>query len=403
MGEVWQATDTQLGRTVAVKLLHHHRAKEAELQERFRNEALMMAALRHPNIAAVYDYGETDDAAFIVMAHIDGRPLDERIAEAGRLDAVTTLSVIADAARALDAAHQAGIVHRDVKPGNLVITPDGSAVLIDFGVARLINSAALTDAHEVVGTALYMAPEQVLKKQPTGPAVDVYALGAVTYHCLTGRPPFLGTNPVHVAMSHLNSEPPPLPDDAPDPVRDLVATAMAKDPADRFPNAAAMADAADAIANHLATGAPIAVPVARVPRRRSGGTAAVVLGVLALVVSCVLLPFLTPTLPSPSAATPSSPSAAPYDHQPGTAAQGPAVDPDGGPGRSPAAGSPGTAPVSPGGDSADAGGTGAGGPAPRPAGAHGSGLTRHQAARPADRTRQGHTSQTKPEARPRSR
>jgi serine/threonine-protein kinase len=331
---------------VAVKLLHRHRAEEAEFQERFRNEALMMAALRHPNIAEVYDYGETDDAAFIVMAHIDGQPLDERIAEAGRLDAVTTLSVIADAARALDAAHRAGIVHRDVKPGNLVITSDGSAVLVDFGVARSINSAALTDAHEVVGTALYMAPEQV-SKQPTGPAADVYALGAVAHHCLTGRPPFLGTNPVHVAMSHVTDKPPRLPDGTPDPVHDLIATAMAKDPADRFPDAAAMADAADAIADHLATGATIAVPVAGLPPRRSGDTAAHVLAALALVVLYILLACPTPS--------PSSPSATPYDHRPGTAARGPDVDPNRGPGGPPAAGGPGTAPVPPGGAPARAG------------------------------------------------
>jgi serine/threonine-protein kinase len=229
-----------------------------------------------------------------------------------------TLSVIADAAHALDAAHRAGIVHRDVKPGNLVITPDGNAVLVDFGVARSDGSSALTDAHEVVGTALYMAPEQI-SKQPTGPAADVYALGAVAHHCLTGRPPFLGTNPVHVAMSHVTDEPPSLPDDVPDPVRDFVATAMAKNPADRFPTAAAMADAADAIVNHLTTGAtiavPIAVPIAGVSRRRSRGNAAVALAVLALVVLCLLLSCPTPT--------PSNPPAAPYGHRPGAAARGP--------------------------------------------------------------------------------
>jgi serine/threonine-protein kinase len=368
MGEVWQATDTSLGRTVAVKLLHRHHAEEAEFQERFRNEALMMAALRHPNIAEVYDYGETDDSAFIVMARIDGRPLDELIAEAGRLDAVTSLTVIADAARALDAAHRAGIVHRDVKPANLVITSDGSAVLVDFGVARSGNSTALTDAYEVVGTALYMAPEQI-SKRPTGPAADVYALGAVAHHCLTGRPPFLGTNPIQVAMSHVNDEPPQLPDDTPDPVRDFVATAMAKDPADRFPDAAAMARAADAIADHLTTGATIAVPVAHVPRRRSAHTAVVVLGVLAVVVLCVLVSLLTPT--------PSSPAAAPYRPPPGAAAPGPDPDPKGGSGSTVAA-VPGTAPVRP--DSAAGVGarTPAGRASVRPA-APGSGPTPHQA------------------------
>src|SRR5690348_15630778 len=184
------------------------------------------------------------------MTHIDGQPLTERIAEAGRLDPAATMSIVAQTARALSAAHGAGIIHRDVKPGNLITKPDGSVVLVDFGIARSANSATLTGVNDVVGTAQYIAPEQV-SKQNIGPATDIYALGAVAYECLAGRPPFLGDNPVTVAMRHLNDDPPPLPADVPPPVRDLVATAMAKKPADRFPTAAAMADAADAVAGKL--------------------------------------------------------------------------------------------------------------------------------------------------------
>jgi serine/threonine-protein kinase len=245
MGDVWRATDTVLGRGVAIKMLDARRRDDPGFQTRFRHEARAMAMLHHPGVADVYDYGETSegDDAYIVMAYIDGQPLNERIAEAGRLDPAETLSIVAQAARALHAAHTAGIVHRDVKPGNLIIKPDGTAVLVDFGVARSAGSATLTGVNEVVGTALYIAPEQVSKKT-IGPATDIYALGAVAYHCLAGHPPYPGSNPLAVAMSHLNDEPPPLPADVPQPVRELVTTAMAKDPADRFPTAAEMADAA---------------------------------------------------------------------------------------------------------------------------------------------------------------
>jgi serine/threonine-protein kinase len=247
MGEVWQATDTVLGRDVAVKTLKADRATDPGFQTRFRHEARAMAVLHHPGIADVYDYGQTGDGtdAYIVMARVLGEPLNQLITTRGRLTPVETMSIIAQAARALDAAHQAGIVHRDVKPSNLIVRPDGIVVLVDFGVARSAESAALTGAKEVVGTALYIAPEQV-SKQTTGPPADVYALGAVAYHCLTGHPPFLGNNPIAVAMQHLHDPPPELPGDVPETVRVLVATALAKDPDQRFSSAATMADAADA-------------------------------------------------------------------------------------------------------------------------------------------------------------
>jgi serine/threonine-protein kinase len=253
IGEVWEATDTVLGRTVAVKVLQPRHGGDPDFQLRFRHEARAMAALRHPAIADVYDYGESGDDRYIVMAHIEGQPLDQRIAEAGRLDTATTVSIVAQAARALDAAHAAGIIHRDVKPANLIVRPDSTVVLVDFGVARSADSTALTGVNEVVGTALYIAPEQV-SKQASGPATDIYALGVVAYHCLAGHPPFLGDNPIQIAMQHLRVDPPPLPSDVPEPVRDLVTTALKKDPADRFPTAAAMADAADALAAHLGRG-----------------------------------------------------------------------------------------------------------------------------------------------------
>ncbi|MBL7258427.1 serine/threonine-protein kinase [Paractinoplanes lichenicola] len=246
MGEVWRATDTVLGRDVAVKTLHADRAGDPGFQERFRHEARSMAALHHPGVADVYDFGETAGGAdaYIVMARIDGQPLNERIAEQGRLTPAETMSVVAQAARALEAAHEAGIVHRDVKPSNLIIKADGTVVLVDFGVARSASSSTLTGAREVVGTAMYIAPEQV-SKETTGPPADLYALGVVAYHCLAGHPPFLGDNPIAIAMQHLSETPADLPDDVPPAVRALVMRAMAKKPEDRYPSGAAMAAAAD--------------------------------------------------------------------------------------------------------------------------------------------------------------
>ncbi|BAL91474.1 putative serine/threonine protein kinase [Actinoplanes missouriensis 431] len=244
MGDVWRATDTVLDRPVAVKTLLAGYAGDESFRSRFHHEARAMAALRHAGVVPVYDFGDTGDGAYLVMARVDGQPLDRRIAERGALSPAETMSIVAQAARALAAAHDTGIVHRDVKPGNLIIEPDGTVVLVDFGVARSAQSVTLTGAREVVGTALYIAPEQV-SKQATGPAADVYALGVVAYHCLAGHPPFLGDNPLAVALQHVTDEPPPLPAGVPAPVRDLIATALAKDPAARFPSAAAMADAAD--------------------------------------------------------------------------------------------------------------------------------------------------------------
>ncbi|MFB9334072.1 serine/threonine-protein kinase [Actinoplanes octamycinicus] len=260
MGEVWAATDTVLGRPVAVKTLLGGRGTDPGFLSRFRHEARTMAALRHPGVVPVYDFGDTEDGAFLVMARVAGQPLNQMLAERGQLTVAETMSVVAQAGRALQAAHEAGVVHRDVKPGNLIIEPDGTVVLVDFGVARSANSVTLTGAREVVGTALYIAPEQV-SKRATGPAADIYALGAVAYNCLAGRPPFLGDNPLAVALQHVTDEPAPLSRDVPRPVRDLVGIALAKDPAERFPSAAAMASAAEfaaadaaARSNAMATG-----------------------------------------------------------------------------------------------------------------------------------------------------
>ncbi|MFC4147590.1 serine/threonine-protein kinase [Micromonospora mangrovi] len=272
MGDVWRATDQVLGRQVAVKVLLPALVSDPDFIARFRAEARIMASLRNPGIVQVFDSGEDElpdgsHADYLVMEFVEGEPLSRRIEAAGQLDVAETMSVVAQVAQALHAAHARGIVHRDVKPSNLLVQEDGTVVLVDFGVARSTNVTSITSANAVPGTALYMAPEQAAGRPVSG-ATDIYALGAVAYCCLTGGPPFTGDNPLQVAVRHLDDEPPELPHDIPEPVRALVARALAKDPADRFATGAAMADAARATVGES--------PTAMVPmslRRPNGGAA----------------------------------------------------------------------------------------------------------------------------------
>ncbi|RKN15441.1 serine/threonine protein kinase [Micromonospora musae] len=248
MGDVWRGTDQVLGRQVAVKVLLPSLVSDPDFIARFRAEARIMAALRHPGIVQVFDCGEDEladggRADYLVMEFVDGEPLSKRIEAAGKLGVAETMSIVAQAAQALAAAHRGGIVHRDVKPSNLLVQEDGSVVLVDFGVARSTNVTSITSTNAVPGTALYMAPEQAAGRPVSG-ATDIYALGAVTYCCLTGTPPFTGDNPLQVAVRHLDDEPPELPHDIPEAVRALVSRALAKDPAERFSSGAAMAEAA---------------------------------------------------------------------------------------------------------------------------------------------------------------
>jgi len=249
MGDVWRGTDVVLGRTVAVKVLRQAMTADPEFAARFYGEARMMAAFRHPGVVEVFDYsssgdtGDSDQCAYLVMAYVEGEPLSTRLKEAGRLDVAETMSIVAQAADALHAAHQNGTVHRDVKPGNLMIKPTGAVILVDFGVARSASVTSVTGVNSIVGTALYMAPEQVAKGNVT-PATDIYALGAVAYHCIAGHPPFDGDNALQVALMHLEDEPPPLPPEVPVAVRELITRAMAKHPDDRFGSAAQFAEAA---------------------------------------------------------------------------------------------------------------------------------------------------------------
>ncbi|SDT72371.1 serine/threonine protein kinase [Streptomyces sp. TLI_053] len=254
MGAVWRAEDSVLGRPVAVKILHPALLADVTFAERFRREARLLALLDHQGIVDVHDYGEEeppdadgDRLAYLVMELVDGRPLDRVLAADGAFPPARALGLLAEALDALHAAHRRGIVHRDVKPSNLMLRADGRVTVTDFGIARSMAGTRLTASHAVIGTALYMAPEQAEGKAVT-PAVDLYAIGVVCYELLVGRPPFTGGGMLEVALKHLREPAPELPGDIPAAVRAFVATALAKDPGERFADAAAMADAARAAA-----------------------------------------------------------------------------------------------------------------------------------------------------------
>jgi serine/threonine-protein kinase len=242
MGEVWAAHDVVLDREVAVKLLRREYADDAGFVERFRAEARHAASLSHPGIASVYDYGEIDGSAYLVMELVPGQPLSAILAERGALPAAEAVPLLQQAAQGLQAAHSAGLVHRDVKPGNLLVTPDGQVKITDFGIARAGGQAPLTRTGEVMGTAQYLAPEQAMGRAATASS-DVYALGIVAYEALSGRRPFDADNPVAVAMAQVNDAPPPLPAAVPPAVAAVVLQALAKDPDERPHDAAALSDA----------------------------------------------------------------------------------------------------------------------------------------------------------------
>ncbi|WP_300007273.1 serine/threonine-protein kinase [Pseudonocardia sp.] len=267
MGEVWEASDQRLGRSVAVKVLRPELSDDPEFLHRFRIEARTVASLDHAGIAAVHDYGEdapSDNGrrtAYLVMELVRGEPLSAVIAR-GPIDADETLRIIEEAARALQAAHERGFVHRDVKPGNILVRTDGLVKITDFGIAKAADAVPVTRSGMVMGTAHYIAPEQASGSE-AGPAGDVYSLGIVGYECLAGHRPFRADSAVAVAMMQVRDAPPPLPDTVPVLTRELIESVLVKDPAQRYATGGEFAEAVAAVRR----GQAIPVPSGFTPQR----------------------------------------------------------------------------------------------------------------------------------------
>ncbi len=267
MGVVWRATDTRLNRQVAVKVLKHEYADDPTFRARFETEARHAASLHHSGIAGIFDYAAEPEslgagaAPYLVMELVEGAPLSTLLSQAksdGRsLDPDVVRDLMAQAADALAVAHRAGIVHRDVKPANLMVTPDGRVKVTDFGIARAADAAQITRTGAVMGTPQYLSPEQARGNAAT-PASDVYSLGVVTFECLTGRRPFEAETPVATALAHLQQPVPDLPASVPADLAAVVRRALTKEPADRFTDGHAFAAALRNPAGAAAAGAAAA-------------------------------------------------------------------------------------------------------------------------------------------------
>jgi eukaryotic-like serine/threonine-protein kinase len=260
--EVWRATDAVLARPVAVKLLHPGYAGQPEVLARFRAEARHAALLWHENIAHVYDYDEPAGGLppYLVIELVDG-PCLEGVLAGGPLDAARTMDIVAQTAAGLQAAHAAGLIHRDIKPGNLLLAPGGAVKITDFGISHAIGAVPVTVTGVVMGTAGYLAPERIAGAQAT-PASDLYALGIVAYECLAGAPPFTG-EPLEVACAHRDRPVPPLPASVPAGVSALVMQLVAKDPAWR-PGSAETAHRAGRLRDDLRDGLSVGAGRTRV-------------------------------------------------------------------------------------------------------------------------------------------
>jgi eukaryotic-like serine/threonine-protein kinase len=285
MAEVYRARDIRLDRIVAIKTLRADLARDQIFQARFRREAQSAASLNHPSIVAVYDTGEDMATGvpvpYIVMEYVDGRTVRDLLQEGHRLLPERSLEIIDGVLRALEYSHQAGIVHRDIKPGNVMVTRNGDIKVMDFGIARAMSDAqaTMTQTAQVIGTAQYLSPEQA-RGDRVDARSDLYSAGCLLYELLTGRPPFTGDSPVAIAYQHVRENPVPpsrVDPDVPPWADAIVLKAMAKSPADRYQSAAEMR----ADLQRAASGMPVSAPTTRLdnyPRTQRMGTGAMMAG-----------------------------------------------------------------------------------------------------------------------------
>ena len=351
MGTVYVTTDELLGRRVAAKLLHEDLADNPSFVDRFRREARSVAALVHPNIATVFDYGEDAGRHFIVMELVRGRDLERVLKEEGALPPKRARAIATKVCEALGHAHAAGVVHRDVKPANVIVTADDAVKVTDFGIARVADDAAMTSAGAVLGTAQYISPEQA-SDGAVGPPSDVYSTGIMLFEMLTGRRPFVGGSPVAVAMRHIHEDVPAASSvnrTVPAELDAIVAQATQKDPGRRFPDGNAMARALSGgtpgATRVMAAGRPTAVmapvpsrtdemqaaewPPPRAARRRR--RAGPLLAVIALLVALagVALAVYTLTQDEARPRRQQAPAPAPEEESPTPEEEGTVVVPDG--------------------------------------------------------------------------
>ena len=241
MADVWLAEDQELGRKVAIKILHDRYANDTQFVERFRREATHAAGLSHPNVVSIFDRGEVEGSYFIVMEYVEGRTLKELIVTRGPCPVPVAISYVRQVLAALRYAHRNGIVHRDIKPHNVLVDHEGRVKVADFGIARA-GSSQMTEAGSIIGTAQYLSPEQA-RGAPVDESSDLYSTGIVLFELVTGKVPFTGETPVEIAMKHLSQVPPAPSSIRPEVPHDLdlvVLRALAKEPADRYRSAKEM-------------------------------------------------------------------------------------------------------------------------------------------------------------------
>ncbi|ROR72913.1 serine/threonine-protein kinase [Bogoriella caseilytica] len=264
MGEVWSALDRRLGRTVAAKVLRPELGGDDVFLARLRAEARNTAGLQHRNLAVLLDHGEGAGLGFLVMELVHGETLAAWLDREGPMPPAQLVAVLVQACHGLQAAHNSGIVHRDVKPANLMLGRDGEVKLTDFGISLAANQATMTSAGMVMGTAHYLAPEQATG-QPASPAGDIYALGVLAFEALTGRRPYSGTTQVEVATAHIHDPVPPLPAQVPPPLAAVVRRMLAKAPEQRPASALRCAQELAAAMEVEGTAAPELTPAPSPP------------------------------------------------------------------------------------------------------------------------------------------